>query len=364
MKKKFDFRRVTAFLLCLLLCGVSLPQNVSAAKLEEVESCTLDLSYTIKVGEEEQSMENVEFRLYRVAEITDAVTFRRVAPFDAYAVTASDWLSRAATLAGYVARDKVEPTASAVTNGEGKVFFEALLPGLYLIVGDSKTIGDYRYTPTPFLLSLPYTEDGVSWEPNVVTFAKYTRNYIGGGGGPDPKPLQYHVLKVWEDKGNEESRPQSVTVDLLRNGEVYDSVELSAGNNWRHDWTNLSPNADWQVTERAVEGYTASVSQSGITFVITNTLRNSPPHGPGETPSPEETPPPEEDLEDWEPPLGDMKLEDPPQEEELEDNEVPLANLPQTGQLWWPVPILAMGGVLLMFLGFAQRRRWSAADDE
>ena len=172
------------------------------------------------------------------------------------------------------------------------------------------------------------------------------------------------LLKVWEDKGSEDARPQSVTVDLLRDGEVYDSVELSAGNNWRHDWTNLSPNADWQVTERAVEGYTASVSQSGITFVITNTLRNSPPHGPGETPSPEETPPPEEDLEDWEPPLGDMKLEDPPQEEELEDNEVPLANLPQTGQLWWPVPFLAMGGVLLMFLGFAQRRRWSAADDE
>ena len=31
--------------------------------------------------------------------------------------------------------------------------------------------------------------------------------------------------------------------------------------------------------------------------------------------------------------------------------------LPQTGQLWWPVPLLALGGMALFGLGWAQRRR-------
>ena len=54
----------------------------------------------------------------------------------------------------------------------------------------------------------------------------------------------------------------------------------------------------------------------------------------------------------------------PPPEEELGDESVPLTQLPQTGQLWWPVPVMAMGGAVLMSLGFARRRRWSQEDEE
>lgn len=31
--------------------------------------------------------------------------------------------------------------------------------------------------------------------------------------------------------------------------------------------------------------------------------------------------------------------------------------LPVTGQLWWPVPMLAMGGILLFTLGWVRKRR-------
>ena len=46
----------------------------------------------------------------------------------------------------------------------------------------------------------------------------------------------------------------------------------------------------------------------------------------------------------------------------LEDPEVPLASLPQTGQLWWPVPMLAMGGMISLLLGLIWNRR--SQDDE
>ena len=34
-----------------------------------------------------------------------------------------------------------------------------------------------------------------------------------------------------------------------------------------------------------------------------------------------------------------------------------MGDLPQTGQLWWPVPMLAGAGVLLLLAGLIQRRR-------
>ncbi|MDE6933734.1 MAG: LPXTG cell wall anchor domain-containing protein, partial [Oscillospiraceae bacterium] len=81
--------------------------------------------------------------------------------------------------------------------------------------------------------------------------------------------------------------------------------------------------------------------------------------------------PPDEVLEDPEVPLASQEpepdMEEPmepedPDEIVLEDPEVPLASLPQTGQLWWPVPMLAMGGMISLLLGLIRNRR--SQDDE
>ena len=47
---------------------------------------------------------------------------------------------------------------------------------------------------------------------------------------------------------------------------------------------------------------------------------------------------------------------------DLPDDSVPLSGttpdkLPQTGQLWWPVPLLVIVGLALMILGLRGRRR-------
>ena len=59
------------------------------------------------------------------------------------------------------------------------------------------------------------------------------------------------MLKVWEDGDQETTRPESVRVQLLRDGEVYDTVTLSAENGWRHTWEDLSKQFVWQVIEEA-----------------------------------------------------------------------------------------------------------------
>lgn len=47
---------------------------------------------------------------------------------------------------------------------------------------------------------------------------------------------------------------------------------------------------------------------------------------------------------------------------EIPDEDVPLAMLPQTGLLWWPVPVMAMAGIALVIFGVCAN--WKAAHDE
>ncbi len=74
------------------------------------------------------------------------------------------------------------------------------------------------------------------------------------------------VVKQWIDNDNRDGiRPASITVNLMANGSVIDSVVLTADNNWTYKWEKLDLNADGQqitytVAETAVpNGYSASV---------------------------------------------------------------------------------------------------------
>lgn len=65
------------------------------------------------------------------------------------------------------------------------------------------------------------------------------------------------VRKVWVDDGI--GRPDSVTVQLLRDGKVRDEVELSQSNNWVYTWDRLDDDYNWSVLEAEVpDGYEAT----------------------------------------------------------------------------------------------------------
>jgi hypothetical protein len=55
-------------------------------------------------------------------------------------------------------------------------------------------------------------------------------------------------------------------------------------------------------------------------------------------------------------PGTDIPDEDTPLAE-LPDDEVPLAKLPQTGMLLWPIPLMALAGVLLFIIGWKNERK-------
>lgn len=79
--------------------------------------------------------------------------------------------------------------------------------------------------------------------------------------------------KTWDDAGNQDGmRPQSITVNLLADGQKVAEKQVTEADGWAYSFTGMTKNKagqaiDYTVTEDAVEGYTATVAG----FDITNT---------------------------------------------------------------------------------------------
>ena len=132
------------------------------------------------------------------------------------------------------------------------------------------------------------------------------------------------VNKVWNDKGYESYRPASVTVGLLKDGTVSQTVTLDDSNSWSYAWTALGTDSAWSVAELNVpSGYISSVKHTENAYTITNSY-------------------------------GTLATDVPVSD--LPDGAVPLA-APQTGLVQWPIPVLLSAGALLIVGGVAANRR-------
>lgn len=345
---------VLAALLCLLTLSPALALTGSYGELDGAR-CTLAVTY----HPGDAPAEGVRFRLWRAADVS-ASGYTPLPFVWKYHTLAGveGWKAKADTLYSYLLRDGVAPTAEAATDGEGVARFEDLEQGLYLLAGSSLTRGGRVYTPTPTLVCLPNSGDFYTWDTDVAITCKFTYRTLSGGS----ETVQRRVLKTWEDEGAEDLRPESVTVDLLRDGQVYDTVTLTAAENWRYTWEELPADGDWRVAERENGDYNVRAERQGVTFVLTNTYRQ----------------PPEEDLTGDDPPLSDRPDVDPddPPEEQLWDSPPPQSDipgegdadqsstpdngddpLPQTGQLWWPVLPMSLCGAALLAVGLVRRKR-------
>jgi hypothetical protein len=144
---------------------------------------------------------------------------------------------------------------------------------------------------------------------------------------------------------------------LRKNGEPYASMQLSEANDWTWTWYNLTPTAEWTVTEDNVpSGYSSSTTLGDRTVTITNTRDDSlfvP------TVLLVGIPWLLEKLSQllMDPtPLGDLSLSDPvntPDEvpEVVEEETGPVYKLPQTGLNRLPVWILLGAGAALIVAG-------------
>ena len=346
--------RFFACLLAVLLCLMSVFPVLAQGEIDLQRSVSLTLHYK----KEGRPIEGAVFRLYRAASVSQTMEYTPEVAFAAYGVSWSlqgsdEWKALAETVSAYVKRDAVAPLKEGKTDRNGDLVFSGddMKPGLYLVIGDRRTIGRFTYIPEPFFISFPSYGADNTWVYDQEAVPKFTSIYDppGGGGGDNPGggTVTRKALKVWKDTGAESARPQEISVQLLRNGTVYGSAKLNEANNWSYEWNGLDRSDTWELVEETVPaGYTVSVTREGVTFVVTNTNTNetADPPDPGEpmTPGTPSTP------MSGRPPLPQAQGPGKPAKP---------TKLPQTGVLWWPVPLLAGGGLLLFGIGWYQSRR-------
>ena len=120
------------------------------------------------------------------------------------------------------------------------------------------------------------------------------------------KLIPITIRKVWNTDASTKVA-DSVTVQLRRKNKVVETAVLNAENNWQVTYADMPESDEYSITEVDVpKGFTATYGQNGYEFTVTNS-----------------------------------------------------STLIQTGQLVWPIPVLAVSGMLLIAVGVSllQKKR-------
>ena len=84
----------------------------------------------------------------------------------------------------------------------------------------------------------------------VASYARETDGTIVVTNTRETDKTSRTVQKIWDDQNNQDGlRTESVTVQLLADGEVYTEAVLNAANNWKHTFDNIPVNKEGQQGE-------------------------------------------------------------------------------------------------------------------
>ncbi len=250
--------------------------------------------------------------------------------------TQAEWAGQAQALASYIHRDHLSADYSQTTDRTGKAYFTNLKKGIYLVMAQTFEKDGYVYKAMPYFLTIPgKTEDG-KLQYDITTSAKYEKT-------PSTDDIvDYKAAKTWSDQGHEKNRPKSITVQLLCDGNVYDEVKLSEKNNWQYTWKDLSSKHQWEAIEKKeARNYFVSVSKQEHSFIIKNIYWEDEYYHDTTTTEKRKTTTKEKTNKSNKTNTTTQKIE----------------KLPQTGQLWWPLPFLAAGGILCISIGMIKKKR-------
>lgn len=149
------------------------------------------------------------------------------------------------------------PKQTKLTNEEGLVKFDNLELGLYLIKQTNKVEG--YSTISPFLVTIPKEENN-KWIYDINSSPK--TDII--------KLIDISVEKKWDNIIND--IPKEVTIELLKDNKVLDTVTLNNENNWTYTWNEIEKSDEYSVKEINIpDGYTATYRQEENKFIVTNT---------------------------------------------------------------------------------------------
>ncbi|MBR5520106.1 MAG: Cna B-type domain-containing protein [Clostridia bacterium] len=344
-------RRMGIIALLTCLCLWLAPFRVLAASTADateqislLRTCTLTVTY----GHDGEAFADVPVKLYQIASASANARYTLTSTFRPSGLTINgirsvrEWNVIRASLESFILAQSIPETHAAVTDQNGTVTFDALKPGLYLAVAAQVEQETQIHTFDSALIALPGLNENGRWQYQVDVVAKSSVTALPTPDDPTPETeLQLQILKLWNGDSDRADRPQSVTVAIFRNGQLAETVTLSAENNWSYTWTAPDDGAEWMVAEQNVDAnYTATLEKRGTAFLLTNTRTQDDPEP--DDPSPDDPDMPTPDDPDV-PPTPDA----PP------DN-------PQTGDtanVMLYIVLMFISGIMMVLLGVTGKRK-------
>ena len=285
-------RKFIVFCLTLLLI---LTCSYTVFAEEYNPDLTGSISVTLTDKKQNEAIVGAELSVYYVATVvmdTDGNLIYNYTDNFKQFDTLIDDIELATKLDVYVSQHSI-PSTKITTNIDGTALCNNLPLGLYFIKQTGTVEG---FAPcTPFLVTVPNEIDG-----------EYLYDVNASPKTEVAKLVSITIKKVWNtDKSTEAA--DSVTVQLLKNGNVVKTAILNAQNNWQITYADMPESDTYSIKEVNIpKGFTATYKQEGYIFTVTNT-----------------------------------------------------STLIQTGQLMWPIPVLASGGMILIAVGIVllQKKR-------
>ena len=356
--RKVISRTVVAIMTALMVFGHA---SVPAQAREGIDTTkTGSLSVTYKFGAD-KLFDGVNSRIYKIASATeggsftldpgyiDKSTIKDLSGITDEASAQQEWKQILDDVMPYAVSERTADQSAVSSNGQVK--FNNLGLGIYLVCADNFVETENTYVFTPFLVSVPQLDDSDRWVYDAQAGTKCEKF---------DRMVNLELHKRWSDEGYTDKRPSSIDVKIIKNNELYQTINLNDSNNWTYAWTE-KPGNTWSFEEvlASDSGYTASISESKTyngdvaseIYTITNTY------------TPPTTPPPSDEHHNEEN-GGDGDGGAPEFPDVLgavrKLSELPAVlgarRLPQTGQLWWPLPILVIAGIALIVKGIRKTR--------
>ena len=316
-------------LLSIIFC-IAMAISTVIAVIPGTASAKTDKTLTLICRKDDVTLSGMQWRLYKVGERQNN-EFVLTGEFADYQVDLNDMSadnisSAAKTLEAYAAADQIPTIAAGKTDENGELRFDDLETGLYLAAGKVLQVGNVYYVPSALLIDVD--EEGGSLDYNA--YPKFYYAVI------DSNLKSYAVKKVWiGDEGNTQERPVSVTVDIYKDDILEDTVVLDESNDWQYGWIDPEASSKWYVVERNIpENYRVSIENNMTQYLIKNSYVTTT--------------------------VTTTATESNYSEKTSSTTKAAETKLPQTGQLWWPVPLLGAGGLLSIGIGL----RLGKKDDE
>lgn len=224
------------------------------------------IQITLYEKNDNEKIEGAELTIYKVADAREKdhnLVFEYVKELEECPVSLEDLES--ATVSSEI--EKCIPNDMdgivKVTDSDGSVKYEDLDLGLYLVKQTNKVEGFSKIDS--FLVMIPKVIDN-KWVYDVEATPKTDIIRV----------INIDVKKVWNTSTSNTNHtiniPKSITVELLLNDEVIDTITLSKENDWKYTWVDLEKSDMYTVREKNVpKGYTVTYQKEDNSFIVTNT---------------------------------------------------------------------------------------------